>query len=98
MWAPILAFGLSDNASLTTIEKRVNDLRVAVRTCTGDGNRMTTHPNWKCILRHISYAERVRMSDIKQVRHSFAPCCWWLTAFPALGWQLAGPGNRCTQK
>ena len=82
MWDADSRYDLCANASLTTIKKRVNDLQMAMRTFT-DGNRMTTHPNWKCILRHIYYTEGV-MSDIDNyVRHSFASCCWWLTAFPA---------------
>jgi hypothetical protein len=56
--------------SFTTIEKRFNDLQVAMRTFTADGNRMTAHPNWKCILRHINGI----MDGINgSVRHSYAP-------------------------
>jgi len=81
MWHPLLDEAFFADASLTTIEKRVSDLRVAMRTFTGDGNMMTTYPNWKCILCHISYAGSV-MDGITQVGLSFAPCCWRLTAFP----------------
>jgi hypothetical protein len=62
---------LEVDESFTTIE-RFNDLQVAMRTFTADGNKMTAHPNWKCILRHISYADDIMDGT---VRHSYAPCC-----------------------
>ena len=74
MWDPLVRYGLSAEASLTTVNKRVNDLRVAMRTFTGDGNKATIYPNWKCILRHISYAWVVMVDLVMRVRHSFVPC------------------------
>ena len=76
MWDPLR--GISTvfvDASLITIEKRVNDLQVAIRTFTGNGNRMTTQPNWKCILCYLFYIWDLMAEIPSLVRHSFAPCC-----------------------
>ncbi|KDR86060.1 hypothetical protein GALMADRAFT_132662 [Galerina marginata CBS 339.88] len=68
-WIEILHGSLLHYASPTTINKCLEDLPAAIRTLADDGNRMTTHPNWKSLLRHTSYIRELVVSTTNIVNH-----------------------------